>query len=475
MYLVITIRFLGDRYHGRTENGREPEWPPSPLRLYQAIISGAASRWHDPSLRDRELQALRWLESFEAPSILAPRVRKGRPLLSYVPENLSDVDPQKRDAKVSRPTLFCGEPKVVYYWSLDSRSAEIAHIVARCAARCRALGWGVDMVVGSGVIEQKEPEFPTGEKWVPATSDNENVALRVPRGPTEYRTGTLEQLQTRYAASLERIASDGRNPVPPLTAFRIVGYRRTAGPLPRPYAPFEFPEDVAFRQTAANEVAAMVRSVACQFAKRDTHGFPGGSETFVAGHVNGAKVTPPRFSYLPLPTIGHRHADGMIRRVLIAEPFGGDGSHARWVQSRLRNASLKDNEGKEKAVLLGVWRASSRRIIDRYVRESTTWTSVTPVILSGFDNCEYDKAVKLCLDCLRQAEVPMEGVKELLLRKAPFWPGSLHPSQYRRPLYLRQLPAWHLRLVFRESVSGPLAVGAGRHCGFGVMAATVES
>jgi CRISPR-associated protein Csb2 len=222
-------------------------------------------------------------------------------------------------------------------------------------------------------------------------------------------------------------------------------------------------------------MAAMVRSLACEYAKRDTHVFPGGSKSFVAGHVNGAKATPPRFSYLPLPAIGYPYADGMIRRVLIAEPFGGDSSHARWVQNRLRNASLKDNQGKEQAVLLGVWRASSRGIIDHYVRESTAWTSVTPVILPGFDDCEYKKAVKLCFEALKQAEIPIEGVQELSLRKAPYWPGALHPVEYRRPQYLRHLPGWHLRLIFHEPIAGPLAIGAGRHCGLGVMAATVES
>ena len=46
-------------------------------------------------------------------------------------------------------------------------------------------------------------------------------------------------------------------------------------------------------------------------------------------------------------------------------------------------------------------------------------------------------------------------------------------SAFKRPEYLGHLPAWHVRIVFRSPTSGPVALGAGRHCGLGVFA--VES
>jgi CRISPR-associated protein Csb2 len=72
---------------------------------------------------------------------------------------------------------------------------------------------------------------------------------------------------------------------------------------------------------------------------------------------------------------------------------------------------------------------------------------------------------------MRQAELAVEGVAEFALRKAPFWAGSFHPRDYRRPDYLKNRPGWHVRITFRESIAGPLAIGAGRHCGLGVFAA----
>jgi len=239
----------------------------------------------------------------------------------------------------------------------------------------------------------------------------------------------------------------------------------------RPYAVFELAEGVAFRQEDAAKVAAMLRSLASRCAREDTHEFPGGSETYVAGHTGKQGPTPPRFSYMPLPTIGHEHADGMIRRLLVAEPFGGDGLHARWAQSRLRNARLQDRDGNDRGVLLDLWRAGSGRIIRRYVDEARTWCTVTPVILPGFDDGKRPKAENLLLAAARQADLPVDAVAELTMRKAPFWPGSQHSRRYFMPPYLKDLPGWHVRLTFHEPVPGPLAIGAGRHAGLGILAA----
>lgn len=243
---------------------------------------------------------------------------------------------------------------------------------------------------------------------------------------------------------------------------------------PRPYAAFELSEGISFRQEDAAKVGAMLRSVASRYAKGDTHEFPGGSETYVAGHTGKQGHTPPRFSYLPLPTIGHEHADGMIRRLLIAEPFGRNGVHARWAQSRLRNATLRDSDGNERGILLDPWRPGSKAMIGRYVEEARTWLSVTPVILPGFDDGKHAKAERLFLTAMLQADLPVDAIAELALRKAPFWPGSQHPHQYSVPVYLNDLPGWHVQLVFREPVPGPLAIGAGRHSGLGILAVRQE-
>lgn len=238
----------------------------------------------------------------------------------------------------------------------------------------------------------------------------------------------------------------------------------------RAHARFELTEEVAFRQECVAVVAAMLRSCTCKAAKTDIHEFPGGSEVFVAGHVPGDTVTPGRFSYLPLPTIGHKHADGMIRCVVIAEPYDGKGVHAEWAQSRLRNRTLTDEQGRERAMLLEPRRNGD--VWSLYLHETPSWSSVTPVILPGHDDHDpKKKAPRLFLKAVEQAGLPPAAVEDFHIRKAPYWPGSQHPEQYRRPDYLEHLPAWHVWVRFRQPIPGPLAIGAGRHCGLGIFAA----
>ena len=220
----------------------------------------------------------------------------------------------------------------------------------------------------------------------------------------------------------------------------------------------------------------MLRSLICRKPNRDDFQdqFEDDTEVYLAGHVNGEDRTPPRFSYLPLPTIGHQHADGMIRRLLIAEPYGGDGARARWVERRLGGQALTDTKGDQRGQLLGLWRRSSQGMVRRYAGEHRIWSSVTPVVLPGFDDGKQSKAERLFLKAVQQAGVSIDGIKDVTLRRAPFWPGSQHPRDYRRPKYLKHLPGWHARIEFREAVSGPISIGAGRHTGLGVMAGSPD-
>jgi CRISPR-associated protein Csb2 len=390
----------------------------------------------------------------------------------FVPNNQSDVvlDRQERlTTKVKWPHRLLGGETVYYLWPIRPGEEEAARCLCDMAKHILALGWGIDLVVASGRIlsEDKVSALP-GRRWQP---------WRLPRtGSQGWRvpaSGFVEDLDNCYRSFLERVDGQSYRPHRRPTCFDVVHYFSSTTLPPRAYAAFEFPQGVTFRGEDAARVAAMLRSLACRLAKEDevTHAFPGGSDVYVAGHVKpGTDVTPPRFSYLPLPSIGHEHADGMIRRVLIAEHFGGEGSHARWAQQRLLNATLRDEDGNERGVLYELSRHSSRRLVDRYVRESQTWHSVTPVVLPGFDDGKQVKAERLFLKAIAQAGIPIEAVESLTLRKAPFWLGATHPRHYFVPEYMRHFSRWHAAVRFREPIPGPLSLGVGRHVGLGLFA-----
>ena len=77
-YLVLTVQFLDPiaSFHGCGDGG-EPEWPPSPLRLFQALVSGAAARWKGSAFAEIAAPAIKWLEG-RTPEVLTPSARVSR-------------------------------------------------------------------------------------------------------------------------------------------------------------------------------------------------------------------------------------------------------------------------------------------------------------------------------------------------------------------------------------------------------------
>ena len=469
---------LDPLFHGKGDDG--PEWPPSPMRLFQALLAGSRTGCRERAWSNAKADAFRWLERCAPPQIVAPEARPAAAYTLFVPNNDGDKEFDRQDrltSKVARPhRLVCRNDDsdqrqtLHYLWPIPEEESATAgpHAELLCqeARHLLALGWGIDQVVGNGrVLTDAEAGALPGRHW--RAWNTYRPAEQPWRVPT---ADSLRDLEGVHQSFLQRV---GRQYDPPrkLSQFDLVTYLSAATLPSRSYAAFELPEGVAFRQENANEVAAMLRSLACRCAKADTHEFPGGSETYVAGHVADERGhTPARFSYLPLPTIGHKHADGMIRRLVIAEPYGGDGLHARWAQQRLRSQVLRDDDGGERGALLDLWRVGSKAVVERYAGESESWCTVTPVILPGFDDGKQAKAEKLLLQAVEQAGFRLDMVTDIALRKAPYWPGSQHPRQYQRPQYLKYLPAWHVWLRFSEPLPGPLALGAGRHCGLGVLA-----
>jgi CRISPR-associated protein Csb2 len=198
-------------------------------------------------------------------------------------------------------------------------------------------------------------------------------------------------------------------------------------------------------------------------------------ECFVCGHGEGAEGKNDRFSYLPLPTIPAKGHDGRIRRVLVAEPFGGGGGKAQAVARRLSGASLvEEGTGELKADLRAFSEQDRQRdgVCRRYLPSggARCWGSVTPLILPGRDDRRAGKAHNLVLKSLAQAGYTT-AVAEIHLQQEPVFPGADMARSYRPPAYLKEFPRTHAIITFAEDVPGPIALGAGRHVGLGVFGA----
>jgi CRISPR-associated protein Csb2 len=520
-YLCLSVTFLDPMFHGRRD-GDQPEWPPSPLRLFQALVAAAAARWGERQRLDYAVPALQWLAERPPPMVVAPSGADGAAYRLSVPNNAMDIlarawsrgnDTGKGDAnpathramKTVRPTRLPDGGTASYLWDLpepltdDVRSH--VEVLSAAARSLVALGWGVDLVAGDGrTVSAEEADRLPGERWRPVADPGAN-GLRVPR------PDTLAALAGRHQAFLNRVTDGGLVPVPPLTAFGVVGYRWGAGPARRPFAAFQLlkPNAGGFRPfdpvRRTHVVAGMVRHATARAA--NSAGRPADwTASYVLGHGDGPSTqarADARFAYLPLPTVNPRKVES-IRRVLIAEPPGGAGHDARWAMRAVSGAELV-HDGTPVGLLSLT--AHTERVVQRYVAPATTWCSVTPVVLPGHDGASPKdlqsrqqrattpearqavaaRAEERTLRLLRRALVQAGFAPELSdscdleWRQAGYLAGVESAGRYAVPPYLGRLPRYHVRITWRSAaghpirIPGPIAVGAGRYCGLGLFAA----
>lgn len=534
-FLCVSVRFLQPFSHGRGEDA-EPEWPPSPLRLFQALVAAAAARWNERQRIEYAQPALRWLAQLGAPAVVAA---KGEPAATkyrlYVPDNVGDKVAKSwsggnsaasiaeyRTEKDVRPVHLNGEAVHYLFRVPDPAACEADFKILQTAARSVThLGWGVDMVAGNAeLLSDAEAAKLVGERWQP-TADGTGTRLRVPT------KDTLQALMTKHEAFLNRLSGDGFRPVPPLTAFDTVGYRRDTDTAPRPVVAFElrtpdferFQPYCPMRRTPA--VAGMVRHAVRVLAEQ-MRPF-GWTDADICRYVHGhtpdgtdrarGPEADDRFAYLPLPSLERRGAGGVhvgqLRRVLVVAPSNRP-EWATWARV-LSGHELTPEEGTAPAALRLIDRHAAalgtEPNLSHYLRESCVWSTVTPVVLPGFDDpsgvrkrlSERDPAraerdpdeKKRMLDRLDaevrrllllafahagvpsgvlSAELLATGEASLEWREVGFRAGVGRSREYRSGAKTGY-PRYHVRVQFAHAVSGPLAVGNGRYRGLGLFAA----
>ena len=505
--LCFTLRFLDPvpQFHGRGDDG-DPEWPPSPLRLFQSLVSAAAQRWRDDEFRNNAQPALQWLERIQ-PTLVTPRVAsESFGYRMYVPNNSGDLmtaawargDTETSMAKFRvekdvRPVSLRGDA-IRFLFPLPEGTCQHFEVLQKAARSVTHLGWGIDMVAGdAGLLSEADAAQLPGEVWR-CTADQSGTALRVPQA------GTLDALMTKHEQFLGRLVDGGFKPVPPLSAFQVVGYRRATEPSPRQFAAFSILKPDASSMKAFNpmrgtrDVAGMLRH-AVAAAARDQGWTDERINVFVHGKtLDGAQPSsgqnsPDRFQYLPLPTINPFRVDS-IRRVLIAAP-PHCGQQITWARRALAGAELVD--GDDVSAMLTILPGSDN-VLQQYIGKSRTWSTVTPVILPGYDDpAHLRRKLKNCQDAETQKRylAKLDARIDALLRKAfvqagystelvqqleldwqggGFRSGVELASGYLPPENLNNLPRYHVKVRFPSNVSGPVAIGGGRFRGFGLFA-----
>lgn len=469
--LCISILYLSDSYHGA-------EWPPAPMRLFQALIAGHNQGRARSEPDERFQVAMRWLEQLPPPDIWACEASPGRRCRMFVPNNDDDIamrqwakgkpesplDRAKRYAEKSRqPWLLAGDRSVRYLWDIPIGETASVQVVTECAARITALGWGIDMVVAQGQLLSGETEWP-GIRYRPCLNPRTGRMLRVPVA------GSHDSTERRYRAFLQSgLRESGLTFTKPPLDYRQISYAWKGEPAESHYACFRlltldgranYRRDA--RQTVA--LAAMVRHAVHEVLQQEPD-FDAQLRELMGHGDRGGQV-----ALLPMPTVGHQHADGLIRRVMLKVQDAGTLRRLTWA---LDGRELKaDGEPVALLSLIEQWDA----VVAQFTQANEWWESVTPVVLPGYDrlNGRKHKTEKLIGRALAQSGFELSQVRDIWYQMAPWQRHGHRAGAYQVADYMRY-PQYHVRVCFQQPVKGPVVLGVGRYFGLGLMINTMES
>jgi CRISPR-associated protein Csb2 len=467
-FVDFTIRFFSDRYHGAV-------WPPSPARLFQALVAGAKSGAPASQWSVRHEDALRWLECQKPPEIFARPDEIAEGYTLFVPNNSLSGESSTKTSKSVNPRLLAdhsiGQPDVIYRWQVEDVSIAQNHlpILDQLASRLRALGWGVDFAAAIASFSENALPYTGLEQFTPAARGG--ISLPVPI------SGFLEHLAQSHLAFIHRITTAGVNPNTRPTLFGQARYQKTAAWRPRRWIAFEMEtisgDPLAVRWDQVQVVAAWVRHAAGEALKQEDLD-QAWIDSFVLGHTSSTNPGN-RLSFVPLASIGHQHSDGGVRRVIIAEPpdCGADAEALNLLRLKLVGSVLTDSGGTERAILSPILDAS--KVLPRYMDSAKVWQTVTPVILHGYNSARgrisLVKTDRLLCQAFSSAGFPEAIIDNITFQSAPYWSGTGASTAIRVPRHLAEWPRVHVKVEFKQAIQGPVLAGIGRHYGIGIFAA----
>ena len=480
--LLIHVRLLHGRYHG------VGDWPPSPFRLFQALVAGAfGGRWTAEDPRAKEA-AFEWLEAGPSPPVIAaPKARRGGHTRYYVPNNDLDAvggDPANvariRTDKSVTAHHFDRDAGFLYAWSFAD-GEEHARTLQALAGRLYQLGRGIDPAyVTAEIVDPAEAEarlMAHGGTLHRPANGGQGTVLGCPE------RGSFASLQQRHRSQLSRLA-EGTFRQAPKARSRSVMYDCPPTRLLYELAPADGGRDfepVPLRR--ATWLAQAARDVAA--ARLAGHADPALVERVVTGRGAATADKAVRVRFLPLPSIGHRQADHAVRRLVVDIPPDCPLATAdlRWA---LSGAGLDTVDAQTGEVLADGPRLSpttDHAMLAHYGVgdgvQARVWRTVTPAVLPaspgrgrqtgrarGAEQARFAGAVH---QALRHAGVTADATVRAVQRE-PFDAKGARADGFDVPERFSARQPRHVEIAFRSPVTGPLIIGDGRYLGLGLMA-----
>ncbi len=538
---AIRIEFLTGRYCAQAHTDREmPEWPPHPARLFSALVAAWAADGQSPE----ERAALEWLEKLPAPLIHAsaataqgidPPRRAGHAerslvLTTFVPVNDPFVispsglprayeriqsardalsaagtpgevaTAQKRYETAARaardwsgnaerpgskgsvgvlpgervkqprtfPSVVPDDPVVHFQW-LDEDPGEHRGPMNRLAGAVPRLGHSSSMVEVRIVDDAPEANLQPG---------GDGIEIRLPG------TGQVEALVQAHRVH--------GGVAPRVLPFRSQSYRerqdRTSAArssMSGEWLVLETGAGVHLRLADAMALTHAIRAALMSHARDPI-------PPVLSGHQpDGSPAREPHLVILPLPFVGHEHADGGVRGFALMLPIAASlpdrvavtAAVQAWATSGGGRLALRLPGGREFWLTRVVGEPGMHTLRRaRWAQAARQWTTVTPV---AFDRApgrlwSADPAIRVAAERAAADVVGASCQRVGLpppLRVTATRSGGLAgvPDLGAFPVYqspgrgVRRVSA-HLALTFPYPVRGPVVLGAGRFFGMGLFA-----
>ncbi len=491
--LLVAVRFHEGRYHGAGG------WPPAPARLFQALLAGTARGAAVPA---ETREALEWLERLPHPAIAAPCVRQGQSYTGYVPNNDLDAalsgknapDMEKavasiRIGKTVHPVLFDAAAPVLYCWSFDGDEAPTAAL-CEAARQLYQLGRGIDMAwADAAVLDPDEARRRlsdhSGIVYRPSAGGGAHLHLLCPQPGTERSLAArFDGMRTRF-----RRSGSNRKPVrvfvqPPKPLLVNVAYN--AQPVRLVFELRRRDARGGFAPRRLSEAAALVAEVRDRAAQLLCKALPaqsGDVERYLIGRGATEVDKAARVRIVPLPSIGHAHADMAIRRLEVHVPQSCPlrADDLAWAFAQ---AAWSDRDGMVRTELQ---RVEDDTMAAHYERHGGCWRSVTPLALTSARRRRTDpartkekpkgaaeraheesRAVHAVRQALRHAGVGSLPA-EVRVQREPFDSHGKRAEAFAAGTRFPEGALWHVSITFAEPVAGPLLLGDGRYLGLGLM------
>ena len=484
--LLIAVRFHEGRYHGQADRfGDDDGWPPSPGRLFQALVAGAA---RGATLQAEDRRALEWLEELDPPRIAAPAVRRGQAVRRFVPNNDLDSvggDPahigEIRVGKQWRPCFFDRK-----FRSCSCGASSRARRKRRVSApsRCGCISSGAESTSHgrpAGCWTRHEAE---------AALASHPGALRTPGGAGMTATphpGTLASLAQRFHRNREKLATVGAGrksrqlfTQPPKASFAHTGYDAPARRLH-----FELrTSERGFAPQALASAAPLLTGLRDAAAQRLQDAVPESAPLFeklIIGRGAGPRDLAQRVRLVPVPSVGTEHTDPSIRRIMVEVPAECPIrlDDLAWAFAGLPACDPQTGESWNGHLVS----TDDARMAQRFARPAREFRSITPVALAGASRRRLEPADAKSADERSREERAAAGSVVQALRHAGIRARPTDIRVQREPFHRRGIRAeffaagsrfskhalWHLQLRFSEMVPGPMVIGDGRFCGLGLM------